>query len=77
MQPGDESAFPGIAVPGEGKTGSMTDTPDDAREREPESAEAAGGDYEYDEAHGGGDEGPGVPAALEDEARRMKDLSRH
>jgi hypothetical protein len=58
-----------------GTTGSMTDTPDDARE--PESAEAAGGDYEYDEAHGGGDEGPGVPAALEDEARRMKDLNPH
>ncbi len=53
----------------------MTDTPDDAHQ--PESAETAGGDYEYDEAHGVGDEGPGVPAALEDEARRMKDLSPH
>ncbi|BEL02321.1 hypothetical protein Q0Z83_005120 [Actinoplanes sichuanensis] len=51
----------------------MTDTADDARE--PERPEAAGGDYEYDEAHGGGDDGPGVPAALADEARRMRDLS--
>jgi hypothetical protein len=55
----------------------MTDTADDDA-RDDERAEAtAGGDYEYDEAHGGGDTGPGVPAALEDEARRMKDLNRH
>jgi hypothetical protein len=54
----------------------MTDAADD--DREAEHAEAAGGgDYEYDEAHGGGDTGPGVPAALEEEARRLRDLSPH
>lgn len=53
----------------------MTDTTDDdarqALDEEP------GGDYEYDEAHGGGDTGPDVPAALLEEARRRVDLSPH
>ncbi|MEU4161191.1 hypothetical protein [Actinoplanes sp. NPDC026670] len=53
----------------------MTDTADDARDEVERAEAAAGGDYEYDEAHGGGDDGPGVPAALADEARRMRDLS--
>ncbi|MEU8658075.1 hypothetical protein [Actinoplanes philippinensis] len=47
----------------------MTDAADDPREDE------RADDYEYDEAHGGDDTGPGVPAALQDEAQRMKDLS--
>ncbi|MBM2623122.1 hypothetical protein JIG36_47240 [Actinoplanes sp. LDG1-06] len=34
-------------------------------------AEAADGDYEYDEAHGGGDE-PTVPANLGDELPPLK-----
>ncbi|WP_433790352.1 hypothetical protein [Actinoplanes sp. CA-252034] len=49
----------------------MTDAADEPREDE------RGDDYEYDEAHGAGDTGPDVPAALEDEAQRMRDLSRH
>ncbi|MDI6100177.1 hypothetical protein QLQ12_16355 [Actinoplanes sp. NEAU-A12] len=53
----------------------MTDTTDDdARD---ELNDATGGDYEYDEAHGGGDTGPDVPAALQEEARRRVDLSPH
>ncbi|GAA4971707.1 hypothetical protein [Actinoplanes utahensis] len=51
----------------------MTDTADDdGRAGDPETP---AGDYEYDEAHGGGDDGPDVPAALRDEARRRLDLN--
>jgi len=39
--------------------------------------ETTAGDYEYDEAHGGGDTGPDVPAALQEEARRHRDLNPH
>ncbi|MEU4623817.1 hypothetical protein AB0G04_28075 [Actinoplanes sp. NPDC023801] len=51
----------------------MTDTPENAREDEPDST--SGGDYEYDEAHGGGDAAPDVPAAVEEEAQRHRDLN--
>jgi hypothetical protein len=52
----------------------MTDkTDDDARDE----TDTTGGDYEYDEAHGGGDTGPDVPAALEEEARRRVELNPH
>jgi hypothetical protein len=51
----------------------MTDTPENARDDEPDTT--TGGDYEYDEAHGGGDSGPAVPAAVEEEARRHLDLN--
>ncbi|GAA1619835.1 hypothetical protein [Actinoplanes couchii] len=40
----------------------MTDTEDEPAEN------TTGGDYEYDEAHGGNDDGPDVPAALQEEA---------
>ncbi|SDS16840.1 hypothetical protein [Actinoplanes derwentensis] len=46
----------------------MTDTVD-----EPE--DNTGGDYEYDEAHGGNDDGPDVPAALLQEAARHREMS--
>lgn len=47
----------------------MTDTTDDERD------ETVEGDYEYDEAHGGNDAGPDVPAALQEEAQRRLTLS--
>ncbi|PRX21068.1 hypothetical protein [Actinoplanes italicus] len=57
----------------------MTDSPESIRDDERDSAsgdyEASGGDYEYDEAHGGGDSGPDVPAGVEEEARRHLDLN--
>ena len=53
----------------------MTDTADDHdRAGEPETT---AGDYEYDEAHGGGDTGPDVPAAVQEEARRRLELNPH
>ncbi|MEV0897442.1 hypothetical protein [Actinoplanes sp. NPDC049802] len=45
----------------------MTDTPDEQQTDDPVEQT---GDYEYDEAHGGGDTGPDVPAALREEAAR-------
>ncbi|GAA0476042.1 hypothetical protein Aca07nite_78750 [Actinoplanes capillaceus] len=50
----------------------MTDTPDEQRTDEPEEPS---GDYEYDEAHGGGDSGPDVPAALREEAQQRVSLA--
>ncbi|MBB3094980.1 hypothetical protein FHR83_002643 [Actinoplanes campanulatus] len=50
----------------------MTETPDEQRTDEPEEPS---GDYEYDEAHGGGDSGPDVPAALREEAQRRVSLA--
>jgi hypothetical protein len=57
----------------------MTDTPENARSLadDDEPDRGSSGDYEYDEAHGGGDAGPGVPAAVEEEARRRLDLNPH
>lgn len=47
----------------------MTDTADEADQTN------AGGDFEYDQAHGGNDDGPDVPAALRQEAARHLALS--
>ncbi|HWS33836.1 MAG TPA: hypothetical protein VN408_13985 [Actinoplanes sp.] len=47
----------------------MTDIVDEPDEKN------TGGDFEYDEAHGGNDDGPDIPAALQEEAARHLALS--
>ena len=51
----------------------MTDTTDHSEQ----PGDVTADDYEYDEAHGGGDTGQGVPAALKEEAQQRRDLSPH